>query len=124
MAEAYSDHLDRNAEMQLTNKQDLDPIHGHEDEAEANVEGADEPDRDELSPLDDKEGVEGPAFDWIVFVLRASALVTIGAMLITSVDLSRNQGADWLTVMRLAILPFVGGMLLLAAAELADRRGD
>ncbi len=71
----------------------------------------------------DEDDLE-PSFDWIVFLLRASALLAVGAMLITSIDLSRNQGAEWLTVMRLAILPFVGAMLLLAAAELIDRRGD
>ncbi len=65
-----------------------------------------------------------PSFDWIVFILRVSALLVLGATLITSVDLSRNQDVEWLTVMRLSILPFVGGMLLLAAAELIDRRGD
>ena len=74
------------------------------------------------SDWDDDES--RPGFDWIVFALRVSALVSIGAMLITSVDLSRSQGVDWITVMRLAILPFVGAMLLLAAAELIDRRGD
>lgn len=65
-----------------------------------------------------------PAFNWVVFLLRVSALLTFGAMLITSVDLSRNQGAAWLPVMRLAILPFVGGVLILAAAELVDRRDE
>ena len=77
-------------------------------------------DRD--SDLD--EFPDGEGFDWIVFIIRTSALLTFGATLMTSFDLSRNQGAEWLTVMRLAILPFVGGMLLLAAAELIDRRGD
>ena len=57
-------------------------------------------------------------FDWIVFLLRVSALVTFGATLIVAVDLSLNQDVEWQTVMRLSILPFVGGMLLLAAAEL------
>lgn len=62
--------------------------------------------------------------DWVVFLVRASALIIFGATLVTSFDLSLNQGADWLTVMRLAMLPFAGGVLLVAAAELVDRSGD
>ncbi len=82
---------------------------------------------DEVRRFGEDEGpfdYEEPAFDWIVFLLRVGALLTLGATLITSVDLSRNQDVEWLTVMRLAILPFVGGMLLLAVGELIDRRGD
>lgn len=67
---------------------------------------------------------EEPAFDWIVFAFRVSALVTFGATLITSIDLSLNQDVEWQSVLRLSILPFVGGMLVLAAGELLDRRGD
>ncbi len=63
-------------------------------------------------------------FDWVVFALRAAAFVTFGAMLVTSIDFSLNQGWDWMTTMRVSILPFVGGMLLLAAGELIDRQGD
>lgn len=65
-----------------------------------------------------------PGFDWIVFILRAAALVTLGATLVTAVDLSQNQDAVWLTVMRFSILPFAAGMLVLAAGELIDRSGD
>lgn len=65
-----------------------------------------------------------PEFDWIVFLFRVAALVTFGATLITAIDLSRNQDVEWQTVMRLSILPFVGGMLVLAAGELLDRRGE
>lgn len=75
---------------------------------------------DELEYDDEPE----PDFDWAVFAIRASGFVVLGAILVTSVDLSFNQAFDWLTIMRGAILPFVGGMLLLAAAELIDRRGD
>jgi hypothetical protein len=61
--------------------------------------------------------------DWPVLIIRAAAMITFGATLITSFDISLNLGADWLTVMRAAILPFVGGALLLAAGELLNRVG-
>lgn len=94
------------------------------DEQTSHEEGILIGDQSDESSVDSDEWDDEPSFDWVVFLLRASALVTIGAMLMTSVDLSRNQGADWVTVMRLAILPFVGAMLLLAGAELIDRKGD
>ena len=92
---------------------------------------------DQTTPADegDQERYEGGSifsasddeesdFDWIVFVLRTSALIVFGATIITSVELSLNQDVDWINVMRLAVLPFVGGMLVLAAGELVDRQGD
>ncbi len=85
---------------------------------------------DETSPDDsdfddlDEDDEDEPAFDWIVFLFRASAVITFGATLITSINLSQNLGAEWAEVMRFAILPFVGGMLVLAAGELIDRQSD
>ena len=76
---------------------------------------------DEASDSDFEDEI---AFDWTVFIIRAAAFVIFGATLITSYDLSFNEEQHWLTVMRLAVLPFAAGMLVLAAAELVDRRGD
>jgi hypothetical protein len=91
---------------------------------ELRVDDGGEVDRSDyqLDGDDDEADVEG--IDWAVFIIRASAVIALGAMLITSVDLSFNQGADWKTVMRFSILPFTGGVLLLAAAELIERIGD
>ena len=89
------------------------------DEAESQGPGT-----GDLPESDEHEDAGERGVDWVVFLVRVSGFAALGAMLITSVDLSLNQGADWVTVMRLAMLPFVGGVLLLAAAELIDRRGD
>lgn len=87
-------------------------------------EAAEAEDLDDLLEADELDDDAEPGIDWVVFLIRISGFVTLGAMLATSVDLSTNQGAEWQTVMRLAVLPFVGGVLLLAAAELIDRRED
>lgn len=91
---------------------------------EAGPEVLDAEDQDDLLEADELYDDAEPGIDWVVFLIRISGFVVIGAMLATSIDLSTNQGAEWLTVMRLAVVPFVGGVLLLAAAELIDRSGD
>ncbi len=72
----------------------------------------------------DEDFDDAVEFDWPVFMFRVAAMVIFGATLITSYDLSFNEQQHWLTVMRLAVLPFAAGMLVLAAAEFLDRRGD
>lgn len=93
-------------------------------EGEVRLESDSEAHDSTSTDYEDEDEDEAPDFDWIVFLFRVAALVTFGATLITSIDLSRNQDVEWQTVMRLSILPFVGGMLVLAAGELIDRRGD
>ena len=102
----------------------IDPTSEKSEASENEIDDSPEVEIDE--PNDDLDDFEDdvPGFDWIVFMLRISAVVTFGATVITAIDVSRNQDQEWLTVMRISILPFVGGMLLLAAAELIDRRED
>lgn len=80
-------------------------------------------DPSEIEEFDEEEFDEVDiGFDWIVFFGRISALLVFGATLGTSFEVSFNQGAEWATVMRLAIQPFALGVVILVLVEMLDRR--
>jgi hypothetical protein len=62
------------------------------------------PGTDDLQSADGFSEIGETGINWVVFLVRASAIVVLGAMLITSFDLSQSRGAEWPEIMRVAIL--------------------
>ena len=62
--------------------------------------------------------------DWPVFLARLAGLICLAATLITAMYLLSEPSLEWHDVMRVSILPFAAGALLLVSAEVLDRLGD